>query len=248
VASQHPPSPDAARALKRLGRLSLLGLSLDGLVQAVVDLTKTVMPGDPEASVSLLDTDRPSTVAATGGLATDLDATQYARGSGPCLHAARTGELTEIGDTRTDARWPDYTPRAAGSDNLSSLSVPLAIAEDARVAGALNIYARRPHAFDEHSRAVATGFGSYAAIAAGDLHAYRGAPDTAEGLHAWLATRAVIDRATGILMERHGLTAEQAFRVLVQASMTTHRPLRALADELVHAGQLPAGSRPAAGG
>ena len=71
-------------------------------------------------------------MVSTGELATDLDETQYERGQGPCLHAARTGELTEIPDTRTDNRWPDYMPRAVEHGDLSSLSVPLAIEATSR--------------------------------------------------------------------------------------------------------------------
>src|SRR5947209_1527381 len=100
---------------------------MESLLQTVADLTKTVMPGNPETSVSLLVKDHPSTVVSTGELATHLDETQYAEGHGPCLHAARTGEVTEIADTRAEDRWPDYTPRAVERGNLSSLSVPLAI-------------------------------------------------------------------------------------------------------------------------
>ena len=62
------------------------------------------MPGDPETSVTLLIRNRPTTVATTGQLAVDLDESQYDRGHGPCLHAARSGELTEIADTRTETR------------------------------------------------------------------------------------------------------------------------------------------------
>jgi hypothetical protein len=122
--SQNPPSAPAAEALEHLGRLSLREMSMEGLLQTVADLTKTVMPGNPEASVCLLVKDRPTTVVSTGQLATDLDETQYDRGHGPCLHAARTGELIEITDTRADDRWPDYLPRAVEHGNLSSLSVP----------------------------------------------------------------------------------------------------------------------------
>src|SRR5215210_1894665 len=114
VADNKNPQPvDAGEALERLGRLSLRELSMDSLLQTVAEVTKSVMPGNPEASVLLLVKDRPTTVASTGQLATDLDERQYERGHGPCLHAARTGELTEILDTRTDGRWPDYTSRAA---------------------------------------------------------------------------------------------------------------------------------------
>jgi GAF domain-containing protein len=230
---------DATDALERLGRLSLRELSMDSLLQTVADLSKSAMPGDPETSVLLLVKDSPTTVVHTGQLAVDLDETQYETGHGPCLHAARTGELTEIADTRTDPRWRDYTRHAAERGNLSSLSVPLAIDEDARVSGALNIYARIPDAFDEETRAAATRFGPYAAVATGNLYAYRSARDMADNLQVALESRAVIDQAKGILMERHRLTADQAFQLLAQASMNANRKVRDVADDLVHTGELP---------
>lgn len=229
----------AAAALECLGRLSLRELSMDSLLQTVADLSKSAMPGNPETSVLLLIRDTPTTVVHTGQLAVDLDETQYATGHGPCLHAARSGELTEITDTRTDSRWPDYTRHAAAQGNLSSLSVPLVIDDDQQVTGALNIYTRRAQAFDDASRATATRFAPYAAVAAGNLHAYRSARDRAENLQVALKTRAVIDQAKGILMERHKLTADQAFQVLVRASMHTNRKVRDIADQLVHTGELP---------
>ncbi len=158
MASDQTSSPTSAvQALERLGSLSLRTVSMEELLQLIADSTKTVMPGNPESSVSLLVENQPTTVASTGQLATDLDETQYDRDHGPCLHAARTGELTEVADTRTDGRWPDYMPRAVEHGALSSLSVPLAIDAD-YVTGALNIYARRPNALDEDSRTAATRF------------------------------------------------------------------------------------------
>ena len=236
--SQEPQPVKATEALERLGRLSLRNLSMEELLQTVADLAKTVMPGPTEVSVTLLVKDNPSTVASTGQLVTDLDETQYDRDHGPCLHAARTGELTEIADTRTDSRWPDYMPRAAEHGNLSSLSVPLAIDEAEQVSGALNIYAREPHAFDGDSRSAATKFAPYAAVAAGNLHAYRSARDMADNLQIALASRAVIDQAKGILMERFKLTADQAFQVLAEASMRANRKLRDVAEQLVTTGEL----------
>ena len=240
MADIEPRSADPAAALERLGRLTLREMSMDSLLQIVADLAKQVMPGNPEASVSVLVKDRPPTTAvSTGQLATDLDETQYDEGHGPCLHAARTGELTEIPDTRAYDRWPDYTAQAVAHGNLSSLSIPLAIDKDEQVAGALNIYARRPHAFDEASRSVATRFAPYAAVAAGNMYAYQGARDMADNLQTALETRAVIDQAKGILMERHKLTADRAFQLLARASMTSNRKLRDIATDLVHTGDFP---------
>jgi GAF domain-containing protein len=240
VASSQEPQPvDAAEALERLGRLSLRDLSMESLLQTVADLAKTVMPGDTETSVSLLVRDHPTTVASTGQLAVDVDEAQYERDHGPCLHAARTGELTEITDTRTDSRWPDYMPRAVEHGALSSLSVPLAIDVDEQVSGALNIYAREAAAFDETARAAATQFGPYAAVAASNLYAYQSARAMTDNLQLALESRAVIDQAKGVLIERYKLTPDQAFQLLAQASMNANRKVRDVADQLVRTGELP---------
>jgi GAF domain-containing protein len=130
ASDQTSVSASAVQALERLGSL-VRQVSMDDLLQTIADLAKTVLPGNPEASVTLLVKGHPITVATTGELATDLDEAQYDRGHGPCLHAACTGEMVEITDMRTDSRWPDYLPRAVEHGALSSLSVPLAIDDDA---------------------------------------------------------------------------------------------------------------------
>ena len=235
--TQHPEPDRVAEALQRLGRLSLRELSMEGLVQTVADLARTVVPGDPEASVSLLVRDVPTTVAPTGQLAVDLDERQYERGHGPCLHAARTGDLTDIADSRTDRRWPDHMRRAVERGALSSLSVPLVI-DDEQVSGALNIYARQANAFDADARAAATRFGPYAAVAAGNLHAYQAAHTKADNLQAALESRATIDQAKGVLIERFKFTPDQAFQMLTRVSMHANRKVRDIADHLVHTGEL----------
>ena len=231
----------AREALEQLGRLSLREQSVDALLQRVVDLSKSVLPGDPETSILVMVKNRPTTMVSTGDLAVKLDETQYSEGHGPCMHAARTGEITEITDTRTEQRWPDYARQAAEAGNLSSLSIPLGVDED--MVGALNIYARRPDAFDAASRSAATEFGPFAAVALGNIHAYSSARELAGNLQAALESRAVIDQAKGILMERHKLTAEQAFEVLAQASMRGNIKLRDVADHLVRTGDLSVPSR-----
>jgi GAF domain-containing protein len=240
VASNQIPVPgNAAEALLHLGRLSLRELSMESLLQTIADLVAGALPGNLETSVTLLVKDAPSTVAFTGQLALELDETQYERGQGPCLHAARTGEATEIVDTRTDDRWPDYARPAAERGNRSSLSVPLVIDEDDRIFGALNLYSRKPEAFDEDARVAAMAFGPYAAVAAGNVYAYQAARSRADNLQTALDTRAAIEQAKGILMERYKMTPDHAFRLLAVASMNANRKLRHVAEDLVLTGELP---------
>jgi AmiR/NasT family two-component response regulator len=102
----------------------------------------------------------------------------------------------------------------------------------------LNIYNREPHAFDEDSRAAAKKFVPYAAVAVTNMQSYQDARTMADNLQAALESRAVIDQAKGILMERHKLTADQAFQVLARVSMQNNIKLRSVAEELVTTGLL----------
>ena len=241
--ARRPGASEMTAALERLGRLSLRELSMEDLLQNIAELSGSVMPGRPEASVTLLVEDRARTVASSGKLATRLDERQYDQDDGPCLHAARSGELTEIVDARAETRWPDYARRAADEGCLSSLSLPLVIDQDEQVTGALNVYAREPAVFDDASRIAGLSFASYAAVAAGNLHAFRSARDIADNLRVALESRAIIDQAKGILMERHKLTADQAFQLLAEASMASNVKVRQVAEQLVTTGELPPARR-----
>ncbi|MDQ1660071.1 MAG: hypothetical protein QOJ68_51 [Blastococcus sp.] len=236
--SGNSPGPhDANEALEQLGRIALREHSMSSVLQSVVDLAKRVMPGDPEASISLIVGDKPSTPVFTGQLAIDCDESQYGHGYGPCLHAATSGELTEIANAWSETRWADYSRRAAERGALGSLSVPLPVSE--QIAGALNIYVREVNAFDDASRSAATKFAPYAAVAIANMHAYEDARNMADNLELALENRAVIDQAKGIIMERFKLSADQAFQTLARISMANNRKLRTIADELVRTGELP---------
>jgi AmiR/NasT family two-component response regulator len=118
--------------------------------------------------------------------------------------------------------------------------VPLPIAES--VSGALNIYARAVDAFDEEARWVATRFAPYAGAAVGNAHAYQSAREMADNLQVALESRAVIDQAKGILMERFKLSADQAFQALAQVSMRTNTKVKDVAEKLVHTGVFDTGA------
>ena len=238
--NEGPPGITLPEALERLGGLALRDESMESVLQAVVDLAKQVLPGNPESSISLLVKDKATTAVSTGQFALDLDESQYGQGHGPCLHAAATGEVTEIPDMATEVRWADYCRTAAARGNGSSLSVPLPLHEEVR--GALNNYARGSHAFDDEARAAAQRFAVYAGVAVANMHAYQSARDLAGNLRVALDSRAVIDQAKGILMERHKLTADAAFQALASVSMRTNTKVRDIAEQLVRTGQFDMGA------
>jgi transcriptional regulator with GAF, ATPase, and Fis domain len=226
-------------ALDRLGRTRLTDHSMRSLLGEIASLAGSSLPGRLETSVTLLTGDDPVTAVSTSPLALDLDEAQYSNGRGPCMHAAATGEVVEIPDMRDDLRWPEFLEAAVGRGCLSSLSLPLPLHEG--VSGALNIYARQPAAFDERSRDFARRFAAYGAVIAGNMLVYESALDRARNLEAALASRAVIDQAKGILMERYRLTADQAFQTLVRVSMESNKKVRDIAEGFVETGEFDAG-------
>lgn len=98
--------------------------------------------------------------------------------------------------------------------------------------GALNLYARSAGAFDDESEHVGQLFAAHAALA------YEGARKQA-GLARSVASRQVIGQAQGILMERHKVTADQAFAMLVRVSQYSNTKLRDIAEQLIRSGVLP---------
>jgi GAF domain-containing protein len=165
----------AARADAALERLSCRPVreqTLPALLQAAVDLIPTVLPGQIETSVTVLCDDGPCTAASSGPLADDLDESQYDTGSGPCLHAARTGEVVHVPDTLTDQRWPAYARRAAERGALASLSLPLPLDDEERLGVSLNVYARRGYTFAPANRAAAARLAALAGLGARYLTAH----------------------------------------------------------------------------
>lgn len=223
-------------ALDRLGGIRLSDYSMRPLLEEIAALAQRSLPGRPETSVTLLAGDHATTAVYSGRTALELDESQYSLGHGPCLHAAATGEPVEIPDTRADGRWPDFSRLAAAAGCRSSLSLPLPLHEG--VSGALNIYARHPGAFDERTRGFVLRFASYSAVVAGNMLLLESALDRARNLETALASRAVIDQAKGVLMERFKLTPDQAFQALARASMETNTKVRDVAERLVLTGDL----------
>ena len=224
-------------AFEELGRLSFAEHSLESVVDKVTELAGRVLPGDPITSVTIVAKGRASTVASSGRLALDLDETQYRLGSGPCLAAATTGRPAEILDTGSPTEWTDFAAHAVERGCQSLLSFPLPAQE--WVSGALNVYARTRPASDSRTRELVSRFAAYAVVPVSNMYLYESAVEQAGHLRAALDSRAVIDQAKGILIERLKLTADQAFSVLARLSMTSNTKVREVATNLVRTGQLP---------
>jgi GAF domain-containing protein len=219
-----------------LARVVLAGRELSDVLTEVIGIARKAMPGSDASSITLIREDRPFTAAYDGQLAMDCDEIQYGLGYGPCLDAGRAGELFLVADMRVEDRWPDYARHAVERGVGSSLSVPLPF--QGVTIGALNNYATRPGAFAGADVSLAEEVAAFVAVAVGNAEAAARAVTDAANMRRAMNSRAVIEQAKGILMERHKVTADQAFTLLTHASQHANAKLRDLAEELVATGVL----------
>ena len=168
--------------------------------------------------------------AAHGELPPPLMDLQNLYGEGPCLDAVQQTTQIVVPDLAADARWTHFTPAALQAGAASLLCTPLAAA--GATYGALTLISSQPRAFDDDSAALAAVFAAHATLALTGVRDVR-------NLTAMADTRDSIGQAKGILMERHQLTADQAFQLLVRTSQASNTKLRDLCHHLITTGRLP---------
>jgi GAF domain-containing protein len=221
---------------QELAGVVIVDRELNEVLTEIVQISRRAISGTEATSITLIRQDRGYTAAFDGQMAMDADELQYERGYGPCLDAGRSGEVFVVGDMRDEGRWPDYASHAAELGVLSSLSVPLPF--QGATIGALNNYATRPAAFAEPEVALGEEVAAFVAIAVANAEAAARATDDVENMRRAMASRAVIEQAKGILMERYKVTSEQAFTLLTHASQRSNVKLRDIAEELAATGVL----------
>ena len=225
------PQDDIAGRLSDLARSLQRETSEDAVLEQLVRTAVTLVPGADEASITLVaGRHRVQSRAPSGELARTLDQLQERTREGPCMSAVYDEQTVSVPDMRAESRWPRFSAGAAAAGAGSMLCFQLFVEGDNL--GALNLVGRSAHAFTEESDYVGWLIASHAAVAFADAQKLHQVKDA-------VATRDLIGQAKGILMERYGITASQAFIMLVQVSTRMNLKLLVVADELATTGSFP---------
>jgi GAF domain-containing protein len=225
--------------LESLSEIRLPDIPLTDLLQRVVELAARNVSSAAFAGITVAEGGRFQTPVYTDERSPRVDQVQYDNDSGPCVDAARTGKVNQIPDTAADGRWRAFSQAAAAESIRSTLSVPMDVSGNrTEVFGALNLYSEMRDAFDAAAVSATESLAHQAAIVVANATAYWGAKQEGEHLQKAMESRAVIEQAKGILMERYKITAEQAFTLLTHASQRSNVKLRDVAEELTATGVL----------
>ncbi|CCH79340.1 putative PAS/PAC sensor protein [Nostocoides japonicum T1-X7] len=187
----------------------------------------TVAVGDPL---------QPEVVASTSKRAQQLDWMQLRCEEGPSASAGRSGKVVRSDDLVHDPRWADLGESTDLTEEHNVVSAPLVIGDE--VIGVLTAYDVEPAHLDPDDDVVELLATATAAVAhemrvKAELH------ELTENLRTAIGSRSVIDQAKGIIMARRHCTADEAFDVLAQMSMTRNRKLRLVARDIVDAASAP---------
>jgi GAF domain-containing protein len=154
-----------------------------------------------------------------------LDEIQQLHREGPCLTAAWEEKTIHVADLEADDRFPLYRRDVLEQTPIRSvMAFQMFIAGETM--GALNVYAEQPDAFGQESRAIGLIFAAHSSVAWNSAR-------RDEQFKRALASRDTIGQAKGMIMERYGVDAVQAFELLRKLSQDSNVPLVQVATELV---------------
>ena len=202
-----------------------LQATLDAIARAAVE---TIGPAR-YAGVNLYERGKFEPQAVAGEPPLALDVVQQQTGTGPCIDSSRDQISVRVDDMATEHRWPRYAELALSLGVASMLCVPLSV-NDQKL-GSVSLYSTDRSAFSLADEYVARLFATQAALALAEAH-------RVGQLRQALASRDVIGQAKGILMERHRITADQAFTMLSEHSQRLNRKLADVARTLAETGTL----------
>ncbi|WP_081191432.1 ANTAR domain-containing protein [Saccharomonospora piscinae] len=210
--------------------------SVEEVLRQIVAAAAVLVPGVDVASVTLRDGDGAfHTPVATDRVAEKLDSVQYDSHEGPCVECARPDGPGWVvsPELLTEQRWPRFGPAAAdlGMRAVLATAIPMNH-RPPELSGALNLYSFAPAGLSDTDRDVLLLLASHASLALAHTAAVTSAELEGQQLRAAVDSRDVIGQAKGILMQRRGIGADEAFAVLRRTSQNLNVKLVDLATEL----------------
>ncbi len=213
----------------------------DAALAEVLDYAVAAMPACDGASLTLWRDGSVFDTLATNPAAAKLDHLQFLSGQGPAFHAMREGGPVRAADLIADPRWPALSVEAAdlGVSEVLCYGLYAEGAGSGSPLGAFTLSSGRPGGFGEEDREFGAILAAYLAVAVATFQRGREIDRREAALHRALSSRDVIGQAKGILMERAGLSAPEAFDVLRRASQRLNLRITDLAEHLAQTGMLP---------
>jgi GAF domain-containing protein len=221
---------DVHQAMTELGELRFGATPVEETMHRIVQTTHKIFHVDG-AGLMLVDAEQQlRNVAVSDARFEHLERLQLEHDEGPCMSAFEDKQLVCSEDLAEDSRWPSFTTAALDNGVRAVLASPIPYNQHAiGVVGVLS-EDRRPWAPEAELALLA--FTDLAALLIASMLRAEQQTELAGQLQGALDSRAVIERAKGILMAQNGLTAREAFQRLRAQARHERRRVTDVADEV----------------
>ncbi|GLZ52487.1 ANTAR domain-containing protein [Actinomycetospora sp. NBRC 106378] len=206
-----------------------------GVLEQIVRRAHELTPEAAMVSVTLREPDGSyHTPVETDELATRADHIQYETGEGPCVEvvASSSSGSTSSRDLAHDPRYPRFGPRVAQLGMTAVIATGMFPDGEPPRLGALNHYFRSAEHLDDVDEDVLLLLAAHAAVALQAAQRVEAERLRSVQLTEALQSRDVIGQAKGILMERRGVGADEAFDILRRASQDLNVKIRDIASTI----------------
>jgi GAF domain-containing protein len=220
-----------AERISELARLLESDGDQDAAMARLTALGVELVPGATAAAVTVTAGDQAHTFAASDARVDELHRLQFASGTGPVVETVRYNEARHVRDVSADPRWPTFSRAASAAGFGSCITLPLHTRQEP--AGAVALYAERPHAFSGAAHDLALLFAAQGGTAAHNADLYGASRRVVHNLQVALESRAVIEQAKGIVHAELDVSVDAAFELLSRASQNTNEKVRDIAAAIV---------------
>ncbi|HUF32695.1 MAG TPA: GAF and ANTAR domain-containing protein [Acidimicrobiales bacterium] len=217
---------ELAKTFGDIARALLTEQDVDATLRKIVTIAMEVIDSCDHAGIDVVEDGKILPVAPSDDVAELIDKIQTEVGEGPCLSAIKEHEVFQSDDLEQEERWPTFSRRAFEETGVRSIMGFRLFAEE-RTMGALDLYSKQAHAFDDDTVALGSVLAVHASVAL--VHAQ----EREQFLQA-IESRDIIGRAKGLLMAGSKIDDAQAFEMLRSASQRMNMKLRDVAKHIAH--------------
>lgn len=227
-----------AAALGALVSFQVTETTVGQALHRIAEITQEAVPAADVVGMSMFDDNgKPTTAVYTDPDSPEIDQAQYDDDKGPCLDAWRNNTVLRVRRVQDSAaEYPRFARACLLHEVHSTLSLPMRAG--AVALGAVNLYSRVEDGFSDEDEELGTDLAAAGAAVLLNVSAYWSAFDLTSQLNEAMESRAVIEQAKGMLMAQSaGLSADDAFALLVKVSQRENLKVREVARRIVTRGE-----------
>ena len=222
---------DVRQALNELGRLRFGEMRVEDAMHQIVQTTHAIFAVDGAGLMLANAEHHLLNAAVSDARMKHLEELQIRHQEGPCISAFEDKQLVSAEDLAQEIRWPAFSPHAVARGVGAVLASPIPYNQDA--VGVVAVMSAQRDPWSAEAELALLAFTDLAALLIATMLMGEQQTELAAQLQSALNSRAIIEQAKGVLIERQGLSAHAAYQQLRAQARSERRKLAVVSADLV---------------